>query len=202
MMMRQSMALPVAAFVTLFLFWGMHYLIRVDEIRPPEVIPAPHIIFGKLEKDTPINETDRVPTRPQDIDVPPPVPQPTPVTGETVGTGGLSASVPVLDEGVTLDGKGAAYGADSDVMLIVGVAPQYPRGPVTRGIEGWVEVEFTISKLGTVVNPVVVDHEPSGIFDRAVLKAVSQWKYNPKIVNGEPVERHGVRVVLTFELDK
>ena len=69
-----------------------------------------------------------------------------------------------------------------------------------RGIEGWVAVEFTISKLGTVKNPRVIGSHPSSIFDRAALKAIRKWKYNPKIEDGEPVERPGVKVKLTFDL--
>jgi protein TonB len=71
-----------------------------------------------------------------------------------------------------------------------------------RGIEGWVEVEFTISKTGTVKNPVVMNSHPSSIFDRSALKAIRKWKYNPKIEDGEAVERSGVKVRLKFELNQ
>jgi len=65
-----------------------------------------------------------------------------------------------------------------------------------------VAVEFTISKTGTVKNPRVIGNYPNSVFDREALKAIRKWKYNPKIENGEPVERPGVKVRLTFELDK
>jgi len=68
------------------------------------------------------------------------------------------------------------------------------------GIEGRVLIEFTISKSGSVKNPKVIAYEPSTIFNKAAIKAVLQWKYNPKIEEGKAVERSGVRVRLKFEL--
>jgi len=106
-----------------------------------------------------------------------------------------------IDVDVDVGGSNVAIAAaDSDVVPIVRVNPQYPLRASERGIEGWVAVEFTISKLGTVKDPKVIGAEPSSIFDRAALKAIRKWKYNPKIEDGEPVERPGVRVKLTFDL--
>jgi protein TonB len=107
-----------------------------------------------------------------------------------------------IDVDVDMGGTNIAIAAsDSDVVPIVRVNPQYPLRASERGIEGWVEVVFTISKLGTVKDPAVLNSHPSSIFDRASLKAIRKWKYNPKIEDGEPVERPGVKVRLKFELD-
>lgn len=57
-----------------------------------------------------------------------------------------------------------------------------------------------ISPAGTVTNVFVVDSEPPRVFDRAALRAVARWKYRPKVEDGAAVVRHGVMVVLTFEL--
>ncbi len=46
----------------------------------------------------------------------------------------------------------------------------------------------------------VTNSHPGTVFDRAALRAVRKWKYNPKIEDGEPVERTGVTVRLEFEL--
>ena len=35
----------------------------------------------------------------------------------------------------------------------------------------------------------------------AAIKAIKKWKYKPKIVNGRPVRRTGVRVRLSFDLN-
>jgi protein TonB len=92
--------------------------------------------------------------------------------------------------------------SDTDIVPIVRVQPQYPLRAAERGTEGWVEVEFTISAAGTVKDPVVLNYHPSTIFNRAAVKAIRKWKYNPKIEDGQPVERPGVKVRLSFQLDK
>ena len=90
--------------------------------------------------------------------------------------------------------------ADGDAVPMVRVPPQYPERALQRGIEGRVLIEFTISKSGSVKDAKVVAYEPSKIFNKAALKAVKQWKYNPKIVNGKPVEQPGVRIAIPFKL--
>lgn len=90
---------------------------------------------------------------------------------------------------------------DGDILPLVRIEPRYPARALQREIEGWVLLEFSISPAGTVVNPFVVDSEPRRTFDRSALRAVSRWKYKPKVEDGVAVLRHGVQVVLTFELE-
>ena len=90
--------------------------------------------------------------------------------------------------------------SDTDVVPLVRVNPQYPERAAMRGVEGWVEVEFTIGRAGGVEDARVVRSEPSSIFNRAALRAIRKWKYNPKIEEGTAIERPGVRVRLKFEL--
>jgi protein TonB len=52
-----------------------------------------------------------------------------------------------------------------------------------------------------VRNPGVLRAEPRSIFDQAALQAVRGWKYNPKIVDGKPVERPQMKVRIRFELE-
>jgi protein TonB len=65
-----------------------------------------------------------------------------------------------------------------------------------------VELAFTISPIGTVQDLVVTASQPSMVFDRAALRAVRKWRYNPKTENGVAVARAGVRVRLRFEPPK
>ena len=90
--------------------------------------------------------------------------------------------------------------ADGDAVPMVRVPPQYPERAMQRGIEGRVLIEFTISKSGGVKDAKVIAAEPSSIFNKAAIKAVLQWKYNPKIVNGKAVEQVGVRIAIPFKL--
>jgi TonB family protein len=73
--------------------------------------------------------------------------------------------------------------------------------PAAAPLTGYVIVEFAITEQGTVDSPRVVEAQPEGLFDSAALKAVSKWTYNPKLVDGKPVRREGVRLKLLFKLD-
>jgi len=100
---------------------------------------------------------------------------------------------------VSIDGSGVGTG-DGEYLPIVKVAPVYPRRAQTRGIAGYVLLEFTVTKTGAVENPVVIEAKPPGIFDRAAINAALKFKYKPKVVNGEAIDVGGVRNRITFEL--
>jgi protein TonB len=63
-------------------------------------------------------------------------------------------------------------------------------------------VEFTITAAGTVRDARVIDASPKGYFEDAALKAIGRWRYNPKVQEGVAVERIGVRVRLSFNLER
>ena len=114
---------------------------------------------------------------------------------------GQSAAAAV-DTSMSLDTGGgfSMASADGDAVPMVRVPPQYPERALQLGIEGRVLIEFTISRSGAVKNAKVIAAEPSSIFNKAAIKAVEQWKYNPKIVNGQAVEQVGVRIAIPFKL--
>ncbi|WP_323762385.1 energy transducer TonB [Maricaulis sp.] len=58
-------------------------------------------------------------------------------------------------------------------------APEYPRGAERRGIEGYAVVEYTVAEDGSIAEATVVEAEPEGVFDRAVLRAIEGWEYAP-----------------------
>ncbi len=59
------------------------------------------------------------------------------------------------------------------------VEPIYPMYAITRGIEGWVSIEFAITMNGKVINPKVIASDPPRIFERTAMTAISQWRYPP-----------------------
>ena len=59
------------------------------------------------------------------------------------------------------------------------VAPEYPRGAERRGIEGSVRIAYSIDADGNVVNAQIVEASPEGVFDRAALAAIENWRYAP-----------------------
>jgi TonB family protein len=95
-------------------------------------------------------------------------------------------------------------GAPSDTQpprLIQHVAADYPPEAARKGVEGSVDVSFTISPQGKVDDVTIVNAVPSDIFNRAAITAVRRWKYEPKTVNGVPVEAHQ-QLRLQFKLDR
>ena len=79
-------------------------------------------------------------------------------------------------------------------------APQYPVAAARKGIEGYVEVSFTITDQGTVTNVAVVSADPADVFERAAVEAVRQWRYDPRLVDGLAVESQS-QARLQFKLD-
>jgi protein TonB len=93
-------------------------------------------------------------------------------------------------------------GIDRDALPVVRIDPDYPPRALRGEIEGWVEVQFSVTSSGAVRDIVVVDSSPKNVFDAAALEAVARWRYNPKVEDGIPVERIGLRTLIRFELER
>ena len=67
------------------------------------------------------------------------------------------------------------------------VQPVYPEAARKRGVEGWVELAFTVTPNGTVEDVEVRNASPANVFDDSAVRAIRGWRF-------EPVERNGERV--------
>ncbi len=196
--------LPVAAFLACFvtfgLFWSMQALIGVTgELK--EGSSAPAVDFVRLRRDPRVETKKREPPKRAKPEQPPPPPDIS-MSKANLDPGSLAAVVPMIDPGDGISGGiGSMGGSDRDAVPLVRIEPEYPMRARQRGIEGWVTVEFTISKAGTIKDPVVLASEPGTIFDRNALRSIRKWKYNPKILNGEAIERPGQRVTIEFTME-
>ncbi|MBT3134156.1 energy transducer TonB [Alteromonas sp. ALT199] len=56
-------------------------------------------------------------------------------------------------------------------------------------VYGWVKLSFDITEAGETDNIQVLASSPSGYFDEDAIKAVSEWKYNPFIIDGVPTRQ-------------
>lgn len=193
-------AMAIAMVVTFLLFFLMQSLIGVEgKLDDSEKIKV--VDFVRVKRSEAVKKKEREPPKKEKIDDTPPPPDFNLDTSTDLGGGGIGITANV-DAGMGLDTGGgfSMASADGDAVPMVRVQPQYPERALQRGIEGRVLVEFTITRSGSVKDAKVVAYEPNTIFNKAALKAVSQWKYNPKIVNGKAVEQPGVRVVFPFRL--
>ena len=134
---------------------------------------------------------------------PPPTPEPPRMAFNASGIDNNVAQLsPIVDARGAMSRLSMSAGSDRDVIPLVRINPDYPPRAQTRGIEGYVIVQFTITATGTVKDAIVVEAQPRGMFDDAALKAIARWRYNPKVDAGVAVERVGVRTRLTFQLEQ
>ena len=80
---------------------------------------------------------------------------------------------------------------------IVDVAPVYPPEAREARVQGVVVMELTLSRTGEVSDVEVVRSEP--LLDEAAVAAVRQWRYEPTLVDGEPVSIL-LTVTMNFQL--
>ena len=187
-------ALAVAFVATIAVFWMMQSLISTGGSVTMPTDYGRIQSFVMNEPDDEVQTKDRQPEKPPAPPKEPP--QPDMVKPEFNSQNAADLSMGALDAGLS------GAGSDGEFMPIVKVAPTYPRRAAQRGIEGYVVVEFTVTSLGTVTNPVVLEAEPPGVFDKAALDAVKKFKYKPQVVEGSAVDVPGVRNIIRFELDK
>jgi len=198
MIPRYLAAAGVAGFVTFGLFLLMQSLISMSGSGLSDPLAGQVVEFIRLKRDSELELKKREIPEKLEREQPPPPPlldmARSARPDQDIGAAGM-VSVPSFE----LAG-GPDLGAppsDADIIPLVRVQPQYPSRAMSMGIEGWVDVSFTISTAGTVVDPVVVASS-NGVFHTATIRAVKKWKYNPKIVDGQPVERPDVKVRINF----
>lgn len=110
-------------------------------------------------------------------------------------------TAPTASVSVDISTSGMATG-DGEYLPIVKVAPIYPRRAQTRGIMGYCIVEYTVTTSGAIRDPVAVDCQPSGVFEKASVKAATKFKYKPRVVDGEAIEVAGVQNKFTYTLEQ
>jgi TonB family protein len=69
---------------------------------------------------------------------------------------------------------------------IIRVNPSYPEYAQAAGIEGVVILDVVLGEDGSVIEAWVSQSVPE--LDQAAIDAISQWRYEPTQLNGEPVE--------------
>ena len=206
-MTRGSARIFVAVFLgalTAFgLFWVMQALIGVSgELK--DAGKRLSVDFVRLRRDHTPEMKKREPPQREKPEQQPAPPQMNLAKAMNPGDA-VGDIVPIMDTSAELEkatSLGAGTASDRDIVPLVRVDPEYPPRAKQQGIEGWVEIEFTISPVGTVEDAVVIAANPSFVFDRAALRAVRKWRYNPKTEQGVAVARAGVQVRLRFEIPR
>ncbi len=203
MIRRYSSSLVLGGVATFALFFLMQSLIAYGTARAQDEVLGSVIDFVMVQNESETQTKRRRPPRKLAEERPPEPPDIELDRARRPQAQSASGNFGQFDFG-DLDGGPHLGGSptDGDILPLVRIEPRYPARALQREIEGWVLLEFSISPAGTVIQPFVVDSDPPRTFDRAALRAVSRWKYKPKVEDGVAVTRHGVQVVLTFELEE
>ncbi len=197
-MTRYLASAILAALTSFALFWAMQAMVFVGA-RLLEGERTASIDFVRLRKDTTPEQAKREPPKREKPKQAPPPPQISSSSSKLDPGEGVTEIAARIDPSAAVESAVAsAGGSDRDVVPLVRTEPEYPPQLEARGITGWVTVEFTVTKTGTVKDARVVASKPSRIFDQAALKAVRRWKYNPMVKDGAAVERRGVRQSFEF----
>jgi protein TonB len=89
---------------------------------------------------------------------------------------------------------------DRDLEQLTMTEPVYPPGALRDRVEGWVEVDFTVTEAGVVNEIEIIAAEPHGVFEAAATAAVGQWRFRPRVVNGRTVPQRS-SVTLRFNVE-
>ncbi|MDH4108820.1 MAG: energy transducer TonB [Gammaproteobacteria bacterium] len=198
---RYAFSIAVGTAVTLSLLYVMQLLIRTGEAALTEPRQRYMLEFVRVRRNENLNTDDFQPEKPpKPPETPPEMP---PQEMDDINADGPTINVPPpsVSTDLNIGGPGALNVAEGDYLPIVRVAPVYPARALSRGLEGFVDLEFFVTSAGTVRDPVVIQ-STSSLFERAAISAVLKFKYKPRVVDGVPVEVPGVKTRITFKIEE
>jgi protein TonB len=143
----------------------------VEEIKaPPPPPPPPKKI--EIQKAPPPPEQPYVPPP----DIPPPVTQSEPVIAAVTPT---PPPAPPVIAPPPPPAPAAKPAIRRGITPIVRVKPEYPREANRAGIsKGNVVARLQIDEKGNVTDVQIIESNPPHVFDRAVIRALMQWKFS------------------------
>ncbi|GAA68091.1 energy transducer TonB [Pseudoalteromonas sp. BSi20429] len=195
---KTSTAVIGGAAMTFAAFAFMQYLISGEQRAP--VKPGDDIIVEIFQapEDSKLRHI-------QKIQPPPPMPK-VPQKAPPLDTSAdpvlaISDFTPITIDDFGGDINNTINRPTGDATPIVRINPKYPTTAARAGVEGWVQLSFSISPTGEVIDPVVINAEPKRTFDREAIRAIKRWKYRPKVIEGVAQLQTGQTVQLDFKLD-
>lgn len=79
--------------------------------------------------------------------------------------------------------------------------PAYPRRALDRALEGDCTVIYTVTREGRVKDPQVVEGAcDDPMFERPSLNAANSFRYQPRLINGQPVDVPGIRNTFRYRI--
>jgi protein TonB len=195
---KTSTAVIGGAVMTFAAFAFMQYLISGEQRAP--VKPCGDIIVEIFQapEDSKVRHIQKIQPPPPMPKVPPKAP---PLDSSPDPVLAINDFTPVTIDDFGGDINNTINRPTGDATPIVRINPKYPTTAARDGIEGWVQLSFSISPTGEVIDPVVINAEPKRTFDREAIRAIKRWKYRPKVIEGVAQLQTGQTVQLDFKLD-
>lgn len=200
-LVRLIIGVPIAAFVTIVLFFVMTRLILVEGAPPAEDVEDRQFSINDEVAEIEARRRDTTIEDVQQVDPPPPPPQIERQRAEqpSEGLATVMGAIPEF-EAPQLNSDSVNFSvSDRDAQPLVRIEPQYPMRAAERGVEGSCWVRFDVTPDGTPTNINIYQCD-SSLFERASVRAVERWRYNPKVEDGVPVARRGVETRFDFQL--
>ena len=72
----------------------------------------------------------------------------------------------------------------------------------SKGVEGWVIVEYSMDEKGRVFDAKMVDEDPPGLLTKVAVDSAKRAIYRPKYVDGQPVKVIGQLQKITIQKKK
>ena len=198
---RLTVGFVLGLVITLFLFWFMQYMIVTADRTLDESSRGSLVDFVRVQRDETVERKKRKPEKPPEPDAPPPQPPTPQMDNLDPSADKIAIQAAPVETDIEMTGGFSLGVGEGDYLPIVKVAPIYPQRALSRGVEGHCVVEYTVTRQGTIRDPVVVENQcTSSLFHRASVQAALKFKYKPRIMDGQAVEVPGVQNKFTFEI--
>jgi len=198
---RYAFSIVTGSIVTLSLLFVMHLLIEYGESAVTKERTRHNLDFVRVKRNESLNTEDFTPEKPPKPPETPPETPPQDMDNLDPNTPTINIAPPPISAITTIGGPGSMNIAEGDYLPIVRVAPVYPARALSRGLEGHVDLSFTVTAAGTVRDPIIL-FSTSSLFERAATRAVLKFKYKPRVVDGIPVDVSGVKTRITFRIEE
>lgn len=196
--MRFVLPFLASVLISVGLFWLMQYLVtppegQVSERReqaPVVVSKAPEPEQAEAAAETALSEAPPAPPSVPSVSLsmnasvalPASPSQSVAFSVPKVKPGGGSLSSGSFGGFAGGAGSGAGYGQGKGfkgerLVPLSTARPQIPQYAFEQGIEGWVEVAFFVKPNGRVSNIRIIDAQPRGVFEAAMIESIQNWIY-------------------------
>ena len=201
MLGRYAFSVVVGVIVTVALLFVMQLLIKTGKGALTTPRERAKLEFVRVRRNEQLNTEDYTPEKPPKPPETPPETPPQDMDQIDPNAPTINVAAPQVETDQNIGGPGGMNIAEGDYLPIVRVAPVYPARALSRGLEGYVDLSFTVTATGTVKDPVIL-YSTSSLFERAALRAVLKFKYKPRVVDGVPVEVPNVKTRISFQIEE